>query len=65
MSPDVKRFGCRPDDEGSGARRGPASERLQGRNPRAVVDEGAASAMGIWQQLARRRRLVGGMVGIA
>ena len=36
-SPYVKRFRCRPDDGGGSTRRGPASERLQGRNPGASV----------------------------
>ncbi len=42
----VKGFGCRPMATGRLAP-GPASESLQGRNPRVVGEEGAASAMGI------------------
>ena len=50
----VKRFRCRPGDEGSGERHGVASERLHTRNPRALVSWGATSAMGIWRQRAWR-----------
>jgi hypothetical protein len=34
-------------DDGCQVDRGPASERLQGRNPRELSSEGAAGAMGI------------------
>jgi hypothetical protein len=43
---DVKAFGCRPIAR-VGQAPGPASESLQGRNPRVVGEDGAAGAMGI------------------
>jgi hypothetical protein len=43
----VKGFGCRPTATARQAP-GPASESLQGRNPREVGSEGASGAMGIW-----------------
>ncbi len=47
----VKGFGCRPMGTVRQAA-GPASESLQGRNPRVVGHAGAASAMGIWRWCA-------------
>jgi hypothetical protein len=46
MARDVKGFGCRPIATVRQAP-GPASESLQGRNPRVEGGDGAASAMGI------------------
>jgi hypothetical protein len=43
----VKGFRCRPIAT-AGLAPGPASESLQGRNPRVLGHGGAASAMGIW-----------------
>lgn len=44
----VKGFGWRPDDDGCHGRGGPASESLQGRNPREAGGTARRGAMGIW-----------------